>query len=133
MKIPKEAQEALVRQVFKRFKLWDIFIIVFVLLISFSVFLLYVSADKGENVEITVDGELHSMYPLYENKTIDIITKNGNLKVCIKDNEAYILDADCNDKMCIKDRPVSRKGQTIVCLPLKVIVKIGGNKYEYAY
>lgn len=131
--IPKEAQEALVQQVFKRFKLWDIFIIVFVLAISISVFLLYASADKGESVEITVDGELHSMYPLYENKVIDVITEKGNIKVCIKDNEVYILDADCNDKICIKDRPVSRKGQTIVCLPLKVIVKIGGNEYEYAY
>ena len=131
--IHKEAQEALVQQVFKRFKFWDVFIIVFVLVISVSVFLLYASADKGESVEITVDGELHSMYPLNENKVIDVITENGNIKVCIKDNEVYILDADCNDKICIKDRPVSRKGQTIVCLPLKVIVKIGGNEYEYAY
>lgn len=131
--IHKEVQEALVQQVFKRLKFWDVFIIVFVLVISVSVFLLYASADKGESVEITVDGELHSMYPLYENKVIDVITENGNIKVCIKDNEVYILDADCNDKICIKDRPVSRKGQTIVCLPLKVIVKIGGNEYEYAY
>lgn len=131
--IHKEAQEALVQQVFKRFKLWDMIIVVFTLVISVAVFLCYISADKGENVEITINGELHSIYPLYENKTIDIITKNGNLKVCIEDNEAYISEADCNDKMCIKDRPVSRKGQTIVCLPLKVIVKIGGNEYEYAY
>lgn len=131
--IHKEVQEALVQQVFKRLKFWDVFIIVFVLVISVSVFLLYASADKGESVEITVDGELHSMYPLYENKVIDVITENGNIKVCIKNNEVYILDADCNDKICIKDRPVSRKGQTIVCLPLKVIVKIGGNEYEYAY
>ena len=131
--IHKEVQEALGQQVFKRLKFWDVFIIGFVIVISVSVFLLYASADKGESVEITVDGELHSMYPLYENKVIDVITENGNIKVCIKENEVYILDADCNDKICIKDRPVSRKGQTIVCLPLKVIVKIGGNEYEYAY
>lgn len=112
--------------------MWDIFIIAFAIILS-AVFFLCSFSSTGETVEITVDGELYCSYSLYENRNIDVKTDYGNITVQIKDSKALVSKSDCKDNKCIKEREISRKGQTIVCLPLRVIVEIGGSKYEYAY
>ncbi len=39
-----------------------------------------------------------------------------------------ILEADCPDKVCIKDGMIIKPGQSLVCLPNKVVVEIKGVK-----
>ena len=41
-------------------------------------------------------------------------------------------DAECPDKLCMRQGAISRDGQTIVCLPHKLVVEvIGGEKEAY--
>ncbi len=42
----------------------------------------------------------------------------------IKDGQADITKAYCPDKICVDQRPVSRQGESLVCLPNKVVVEI---------
>ena len=42
----------------------------------------------------------------------------------IKDGRADMTDADCPDRICVNHRPVSQEGETIVCLPHKVVVEV---------
>lgn len=133
MTIPTEVLEALGQQVFKRLKFWDKVIIIVVLLISALTFILFNTLGNGDTVEISVDGKIYGTYSLYENKTININTENGNIEIEISNNNAFVKDANCVDKKCIREGKISKIGQTIVCLPLKVMVKIGGTDYEYAY
>ena len=42
----------------------------------------------------------------------------------IKDGQADITKASCPDKICVDQRPVSRQGESLVCLPNKVVVEI---------
>jgi len=37
-----------------------------------------------------------------------------------------VTDADCPDRLCVKQRAISKQGETIVCLPHRLIVKIEG-------
>jgi hypothetical protein len=78
-------------------------------------------------VEIEVNGNSYKTYPLvnYE-ETIKIKTKLGENIIQIKDNKVHILDADCPDKVCIKDGYISEPGQILVCLPNKVVVEVKG-------
>ena len=122
----------MVLQVYKRFQKWDVFIIAFALILS-VVFFSFSFSSTGETVVVTVDGELYCSYPLFENRSIDVKTDFGNITVQINGNKAFVSKSDCKDNKCIKEKEISRKGQTIVCLPLRVIVEIGGSKYEYAY
>ena len=42
----------------------------------------------------------------------------------IEDGAASIEEASCPDKICVNHKPVDKKGETLVCLPNKVVVEI---------
>ena len=66
-------------------------------------------------------GNEKGTYPLDEDRIIEISDKN----VCeIKDGAAYMKEADCPDRLCVGEKPISKNGETIVCLPNRVILKI---------
>ncbi len=56
-------------------------------------------------------------YPLYEGDTVT------NLLV-IAHGKAEMAEAVCPDQICVHHRPISRVGETIVCLPHEIVVKI---------
>ena len=37
-----------------------------------------------------------------------------------------MIDADCPDQLCVKQKKISLKNETIVCLPNKVVIEIEG-------
>ena len=55
---------------------------------------------------------------------IKIPGKVGECILIIKDGEAYMQEADCPNQICVHHSPVSNKGETIVCLPNRVIIEI---------
>lgn len=62
-------------------------------------------------------------------KELTVKTKDGHYnKIIIEKDKIRITDADCPDKVCVKTGPISQPGDTVVCLPHKLIVTIEGNK-----
>ena len=51
--------------------------------------------------------------------------------ISIKDGQVTISEADCPGGDCTRQGPISRTGETIVCLPHKVMIEITGGKKEY--
>lgn len=95
-------------------------------LFALSAILLTVGAllkKPGSEVEITVDGKVVGVYPLTEDRRTDIGT--GNVLV-ISGGYAFMESADCKNQTCVRHRPVSKAGETIICLPHRVIVRIVG-------
>ena len=94
-----------------------------------AVYLFFFRAT-GNSVKVTIDGELYGSYSLSENITKDIYTgkDNTNLnRLIIKDGKAYIESASCPDGICVGHRPIFRDGESIVCLPNRVVVTITTN------
>ena len=50
--------------------------------------------------------------------------KVGECVLIIKEGEAYMQEADCPNQICVRHSPISHKGETIVCLPNRVIIEI---------
>ena len=48
----------------------------------------------------------------------------------IQDGQAFIEEADCPDKLCVKHKPISRNGESIICLPHKLAIRIVGGEEE---
>ena len=44
--------------------------------------------------------------------------------VVIKDGIVYMSDATCKNQVCVNSGKISKKGESIVCLPNRVIVEI---------
>jgi len=81
--------------------------------------------------KITVDGELYRMVELTEEEQeIRIESKYGFNVLKVFNRGAIMVDADCPDKLCLTFGFVDRVGQSIVCLPHRVLVEIVSNVNE---
>lgn len=85
-------------------------------------------AKRGEGglLRVTVDGELYGEYSLSENQTVTVDGALGYNRIIIEDGVAYMAEADCPDKYCMDYKPISRRNETIICLPHKLVVEVAG-------
>lgn len=114
-------------------KKWDIVIIIILIAIAFIPTMVFSVISKrdynGTYAEITVNGKVFKEIPLTNHKgedKIPIKTDKGINIISIKDNEVSIIEADCPDKICIKPGYISKVGDSLVCLPHRVMVEIKG-------
>ena len=81
------------------------------------------AGEDASQVRITVAGEEYGTYSLSEDQTIEINDTN----VCeIQNGEVNMTEADCPDQLCIHQGPIHIQGETIVCLPNRVVLEITG-------
>lgn len=81
----------------------------------------------GEYAIVEINGVETRRYRLDEDIAVDIETDGGHVnRLVIKDGKAFIESADCPDKLCVRQRAISRAGQTIICLPHKLVIRITG-------
>lgn len=83
--------------------------------------------DSGGSVEITIDGEQYQTLSLSKNTTIKLPAENGSNILTIRDGVADMTEADCPDQLCVKQKSISHTGETLVCLPHKIVVKVINN------
>lgn len=77
--------------------------------------------ERGTTAVVTVAGEERFRCSLFIEKEIQIDDTNT---LVIKDGVADMVSADCPDQVCVKHVPISKTGETIICLPNKVVVTI---------
>lgn len=84
-----------------------------------------VSARPGKVVTVSVDGQCVAELKLDKNTeyTIEGYDGGSNLLV-IQNGSAWIEEASCPDGLCRKMGKISRSGQSIICLPNRVVVAI---------
>lgn len=106
----------------------DIILIVVVLIVA-AVGLVYLNFFRatGDTVTVTVDGVGYGVYSLSENRTEDIYTGEDNLhhnRLVIRDGKAWMESASCPDGICVAHKPIFRDGESIICLPNRVVVTV---------
>ena len=101
-----------------------IFISAILLLILLTCLVLFIFRTDGDTVTVTVDGSLFGEYSLGKDQEIEINTDLGYNLLVIKDGKAYVEYADCPDGICSSHRPVEYDGESIICLPNKVVIEI---------
>ena len=90
--------------------------------------------SKGINVQVMLDGEVYAEYPLEEDRRVQIkcVQEEGTNMLVIEDGSVSVTEADCPDKLCVKQRCISKDGESIVCLPHKLVITVvGGEEAEY--
>lgn len=118
----------------KTFGRRDLILLLVVLAIGLAgiLFLYTRPAAADSEVEVSVDGEVVMTLPLSEDTEVTISGFDGgeNLLV-ISDGKAEIESASCPDGVCVRHYAISRDGESIICLPNRVVVTIrGGEKGE---
>ena len=82
------------------------------------------SLDVG-NITVTMNGQLVGTYSLKQDQEIPIGETNY---LVIEDGQAVMIEADCLDQLCVNHKSISKIGETIVCLPNKLIVEVVGGE-----
>ena len=109
----------------KLISIGDIVLLVAVILLCTVVTVLLVaSREDGLEVEIVSDGEVLKTMELKKDAKYEVVTDRGTNLVVIEDGQVVVMEADCPDKVCVNHKPVSMTGETIICLPHKLVIEI---------
>lgn len=89
----------------------------------------YMMTSEGATVLVQRNGETIASYPLTGEENLIFTDENGNKNVLIiRDKKAYMEEANCPDKLCVKQRAIAKTGESIICLPHKLVVQIIGGE-----
>ena len=80
----------------------------------------------GAEVIVEQNGRETARYALTEDRTVRIEGEGGYNLLVIQNGEAWLSEADCPNLLCVKTGRIRYAGQSIVCLPHKLAVRIAG-------
>lgn len=108
----------------KAFSLLDGVLIGFLLVISISGFIFM---DKflpdSDSVRVEVDGRLHGVYPLSQDRLLSVHGPIGDTVIEIKNSRVRVISSACPNKLCVHQGFIKRG--SIICLPNRVVITIG--------
>ncbi len=88
-------------------------------------------AAPGTTVYIEKNGKLYETLSLNQDKKVMVHVSEDDYNIVeVKNGKARISKTNCPDKVCIKQGWINKTGESIVCLPHKVVVRIPGEMQD---
>ena len=85
---------------------------------------LHCTRTDGAVAVVTVEGRETARYALDRDTETEIEGVGGTNHLVITNGTVGMTNADCPDKLCVKQGSIRYDGESIVCLPHKVVVTI---------
>ncbi len=99
-------------------------------LIAFVV-IQYLIKKPGDKVVIKVDGKVVKELSLSEDTKFTVQGYQGGYnEIIIEYGYVKVNSADCPDELCVHTGTIDKSGETIVCLPHRVVVEVTGGDDE---
>lgn len=77
---------------------------------------------NGDYVEVIVDNHVQKVISLNDDGEYSNI-------ITIKNREVYMKSSDCPDQICVKQGKIKKQGESIICLPHKLVIRIASEEY----
>ena len=90
-----------------------------------------VSRSGGDTVIIEQNGDLYGKYSLFEDRTVTIEGEDCENIVKIANGSVVMFESTCKNQVCVRHGAISSTGESIICLPNRVVVKIEGKGGGY--
>lgn len=107
--------------------------IILVAFVCFVIALLFApsffSADEVLKAHIYFGGEEVETVTLFSDSDIQKL-KIGGCTILIENDGVSFVESECKDKLCIKKGKLKRKGDTMACVPQRVVVTVRGEKQD---
>ena len=110
-----------------KMKPFDLILIVSLMLASFSPLLFFVNRHTtGHFAQLRVNNKLIKEFDLNKDQVFNYFDKRDGdqNKITVRDGKIAIVDANCTDQICVRKGFISKTGQTIVCLPHRLVIEI---------
>ena len=107
-------------------KRYDLILIASLLSLSLiCLVLMLIFREEGRSVRVEIDGRVVGVYSLEREGEY---TLNGGTNILvIEEGAAYIAEASCPDKTCVRRGKIRHVGESAVCLPSRVSVTVVGD------
>ena len=105
----------------------DLFLVAVLLILggALALFLRF-TRQAGMTVAVQIDGKLVMELPLSEGTELVLGEGTHTNTLVIRDGTARVVDASCPDRLCVGQGAVQYAGESIVCLPHKLVVTVRG-------
>ncbi len=102
---------------------------VLLLIVAALVLWLLLPKAAGARVVLARGGEKLGRYALDKPCRVEVSGANGfSLTLVVEDGAAHVEDSTCPDLICQHHAPISKAGESIVCLPGQVSVTVEGGE-----
>ena len=110
----------------------DILLISALLLLALAAWgVLRLTRDAGNEAVVTVDGQIVLTVPLSREVTLTVGEDLGFRNVVeVSGGRVRVSDADCPDRLCVRQGWIRYSGESIVCLPHKLVVTVRGSEHD---
>lgn len=103
--------------------------IIFIVVLAIGAYLIFKDTVKPEYIKIISYKET-TIYPIYMNRIIEP-KLDYPLKIEIKNGRVRVIEAHCPNKICEGMGWIDKAGDSIVCVPNRLVIKlIGGGEGE---
>lgn len=112
------------QKIWKNSKKEILFISIFLLIGVTILMRTYGAKQEASIVLVQVDGNEIENFSLSKSITYEIKGTEGTNLLHIEDGSVWLEEADCPDQICVNTGKIKYAGQSIICLPHKVVVEI---------
>lgn len=106
----------------------DLLLAAGVLAAAAVLYALFRPGGAGAWAVVSAEGAEAARYPLSEDRTVRLGSDGAWNVLRIAGGQAAVIDANCGDYTCVNTGPIWREGETIVCLPHRLMVSIEGGE-----
>ena len=85
---------------------------------------------QGNEVVVTAGGQVFGVYPLAEDREIEVTQSGHSNHITIKDGTVAMTSSSCKNQVCVQTGVISQTKDVIVCLPNRILVEIIGDKHK---
>ncbi len=83
--------------------------------------------EYGSEIEVRC-GDMRYSYSLSEDNEYSFVNNGVCVVVKVESGKAFVSYADCPDGICMKSGKISVPGESIICAPAKISVKVTGKE-----
>ena len=102
----------------------------FIVIVIFLFAIFFIPRSAGKKVIVIVDKGKEYIYPLNVDRIVEFKGNIGMVKVEIKDKRAKVIESSCPLKICMKTGWIENKGEQIICVPNRMIIRIDGEQFD---
>ena len=108
----------------------DIKLIVIVLIVIILLFSLTLFRKKANIANVYYENELILEIDLSINKIYEVDGYNGKVKIEVLNNQIRVVNENSPYHLCSKQGFVSKSGESIICLPNKIIIELPSDELD---
>lgn len=106
----------------------DFILIGVLVLLACMGFILYVMCAQKENIDVLIYQKNHLVYQgdIHTNQELEF----ESVHIVIMDSQVHVSHSNCKDQVCVRQHPINRAGQSIICLPNQITIKLDGKAVD---